>query len=57
MLHAPDPLLAAQHFAGLLLWIPSNRTMFSGRPDALTDRELKKHARAGAEAFLRAYGD
>jgi len=56
MLRAPDPLLAAQHFAGLLLWIPSNRTMFSGRPDVLTDRQLKAYARAGADAFLRAYG-
>jgi len=54
-LHAPDPLTAAQHFAGLLLWIPSNRTMFSGRPDLVRDRELKRSARAGADAFLRAY--
>jgi TetR/AcrR family transcriptional regulator, mexJK operon transcriptional repressor len=54
-LHAPDPLTAAQHFAGLLLWIPSNRTMFSGRPDVVTTDELEGYARAGAVAFLRAY--
>jgi TetR/AcrR family transcriptional repressor of mexJK operon len=55
-LHAPDPWTAAQHFAGLLLWIPSNRTMFSGRPDVVTDDELEAYAHAGAAAFLRAYG-
>ena len=55
MLQVSDPLTAAQHFAGLLLWIPSNRTMFSGRPDVVTDDELEGYARAGATAFLRAY--
>lgn len=55
-LQAPDPMTAAQHFAGLLLWIPSNRTMFSGRPDVVTADELAGYARAGAAAFLRAYG-
>jgi TetR/AcrR family transcriptional repressor of mexJK operon len=54
-LDVPDPLTAAQHFAGLLLWIPSNRTMFSGRPDVVTADELAGYARAGALAFLRAY--
>jgi TetR/AcrR family transcriptional repressor of mexJK operon len=54
-LQAPDPFTAAQHFAGLLLWIPSNRTMFSGRPDVVTGDELEGYARAGADAFLRAY--
>lgn len=54
-LQAPDPLTAAQHFAGLLLWIPSDRTMFSGRPDVVTGDELEGYARAGAVAFLRAY--
>jgi TetR/AcrR family transcriptional repressor of mexJK operon len=56
LLDAPDPLMAAQHFAGLLLWIPSNRTMFSGRSDVVGDAELEEYARAGAAAFLRAYG-
>ena len=54
-LQAPDPLTATHHFAGLLLWIPSNRTMFSGRLDVVTDDELEGYARAGAAAFLRAY--
>lgn len=54
-LNAPDPELAANHFAGLLLWIPSNQTMFSGRPDVVSDEELQRYAKAGADAFLRAY--
>ena len=54
-LQAPDPLAATHHFAGLLLWVPSNRTMFSGSPEVVTDDELQGYARAGAAAFLRAY--
>ena len=53
---APDPLTAAQHFAGLLLWIPINQTMFSGRPDVVSSDQLDGYAHAGAAAFLRAYG-
>jgi hypothetical protein len=48
-------MIAVHHFAGLLLWIPSNRTMFSARPDVVTDDELVDYARIGADAFLRAY--
>ncbi len=54
-LKAPDAELAANHFAGLLLWIPSNHTMFSGRPDVVTEDELVRYATGGADAFLRAY--
>jgi TetR/AcrR family transcriptional repressor of mexJK operon len=54
-LEVADPLTAAQHFAGLLVWIPSNRTLYSGRPDLVTDDELEGYARAGANVFLRAY--
>ena len=54
-LAALDPEIAAQHFAGLLLWIPSNRTTFSAHPDVVTDKELRDYARAGAAAFRRAY--
>jgi TetR/AcrR family transcriptional regulator, mexJK operon transcriptional repressor len=50
-----DSLIAAQHFAGLLLWIPSNRTMFSGKPDIVSEQELRGYAEAGAGVFLRAY--
>lgn len=55
LLAVPDPLIAAQHLAGLLLWIPSNRVMFHGRVDAVTPEELTGFADAGARAFLAAY--
>jgi hypothetical protein len=30
LLRLDDPLFAAQHFAGLVLWIPMNQVMFNG---------------------------
>lgn len=55
-LEIEDAELAAQHFVGLLLWIPVNRAMFTGElePAAATVSE-RQHAAAVA-AFLRAYG-
>ncbi|GAA4205586.1 TetR/AcrR family transcriptional regulator [Actinocatenispora rupis] len=54
VLHADEPLLAAHHFAGLLLWIPVNRAMFHGSPQH-TEAELDHYATAGVRAFLAAY--
>ncbi|RSN02900.1 TetR family transcriptional regulator [Nonomuraea sp. WAC 01424] len=51
-----DPQLAADHFVGLLLWIPVNKVMFSGGGDHYTEADLDRIADAAAEAFLRAYG-
>ncbi|MEU5867786.1 TetR/AcrR family transcriptional regulator [Nonomuraea sp. NPDC047529] len=51
-----DPRLAAEHFVGLLLWIPVNRVMFSGGGDHHTEAELDRLADAAVEVFLRAYG-
>jgi hypothetical protein len=47
-------LLAANHFAGLLLWIPVNRAMFHGSPQH-TETDLDHYATAGVRAFLDAY--
>jgi TetR/AcrR family transcriptional regulator, mexJK operon transcriptional repressor len=55
LLSVKDPLIAANHLAGLLLWIPSNRVMFFGRMDANTAEELAQFTEAGVEAFLAAY--
>ena len=55
LLRAEDPLLAAHHFVGLLLWIPINRAMFTG-DETSNARELHAYAGAATEAFLRAYG-
>jgi len=51
-----DPLVAAHHFAGLLLWIPMNRAMFRGDPELGSKAELDRYAAAAVETFLRAYG-
>jgi hypothetical protein len=36
--------MAANHFVGLLLWIPINRVMFTGATDATSDAELTNYA-------------
>ncbi|MEV4443172.1 TetR/AcrR family transcriptional regulator [Streptomyces sp. NPDC049577] len=54
LLRIDDPLLAANHFSGLLLWIPVNKAMFHGGPRH-TQEELDRYATAGVEVFLNAY--
>lgn len=54
-LRLDDPLTAANHFAGLVLWIPLNRAMFSGSCDS-DPAELARYAQAAVDAFLRGYG-
>lgn len=41
---------------GLLLWIPVNKAMFTGDPDASTEADLKRNADAAVRAFLAGYG-
>lgn len=50
-----DPLLAANHFVGLLLWIPVNRAMFTG-DHRTTPKQLDRYAHAAVSAFLTGYG-
>jgi TetR/AcrR family transcriptional repressor of mexJK operon len=52
-----DPLLAANHFVGLLLWIPVNRVMFGGESRRNSDSDLERYADSAVAAFLAAYGD
>lgn len=54
LLRVDEPLLAANHFSGLLLWIPVNKAMFTGGPQH-TEAELDHYATAGVRAFLAAY--
>ncbi len=54
LLRIDDALLAANHFSGLLLWIPVNKAMFTGRSQ-YTEADLDRHAAAGTRAFLAAY--
>ncbi|MEU0812419.1 TetR/AcrR family transcriptional regulator [Streptomyces sp. NPDC005970] len=54
LLRVDEPLLAANHFSGLLLWIPVNKAMFTGGPQH-TEADLDHYATAGVRAFLAAY--
>jgi TetR/AcrR family transcriptional repressor of mexJK operon len=56
LLKVADSMMAANQFVGMLLWIPSNRAMFYGRPDVVTPDELARFAAAAATTFLAAYG-
>ncbi|MDA8372435.1 MAG: TetR/AcrR family transcriptional regulator [Nocardiopsaceae bacterium] len=54
LLTMDDPRMAADHFAGLLLWIPVNKAMFHGGPQH-GQAELGHYAAAGVRTFLAAY--
>ena len=54
-LRVDDPLLAANHFVGLLLWIPVNKAMFTGDHRS-SKTQLERYARAAVRAFLTGYG-
>lgn len=56
MLRIDDPLAAAQHFVGLLLWIPMNQVMFRTRKKPITEREIENIVDSGVSAFLKGYG-
>jgi TetR/AcrR family transcriptional repressor of mexJK operon len=56
LMHVEDPLLAANHFVGMLLWIPVNRAMYTGNYHFYTSAELDRYADDAVRAFLRAYG-
>ena len=55
LLHVKDPLLAANHFVGMLLWIPINKAMFTGDYRS-SPGELEGFAVGAVRAFLRGYG-
>jgi TetR/AcrR family transcriptional repressor of mexJK operon len=55
LLRVDDPMLAANHFVGLLLWIPLNKAMFAGDSRSTAD-ELERYALAAVRAFLDGYG-
>ncbi|MGN9843108.1 TetR/AcrR family transcriptional regulator [Nonomuraea sp. H19] len=56
LLRLDDPRLAAEHFVGLLLWIPVNKAMFWGGADHYTQADLDHLSEAAVAVFLRAYG-
>ena len=55
LLHVSDTELAAQHFAGMMLWIPGNRAMFNVSEPMLDRDDIATIISTGSAAFLRAY--
>jgi TetR/AcrR family transcriptional repressor of mexJK operon len=56
LLRLDDPLLAAHHFVGQLLWIPMNQAMFTGDNELKTEADVERYADAAVRAFLTGYG-
>jgi len=52
-----DPAVAAEHFVGMLFWIPINKAMFTGDDDYAASHDLVPVARAATMAFMSAYGN
>ena len=57
LLRTDDPYLAANHFAGILLWIPVNEAMFTGNDQPRSAAELDHVADTAVNTFLAAYGN
>ena len=55
LLRVPDPQIAAEHFVGMLLWIPLNKAMFTGNEHAYTEGDLHRRADLTVHAFLDTY--
>lgn len=53
LLRVADPEAAAQHLAGMLLWIPGNQQMFV--PGSLTEDQVRRSVATAAAAFVCAY--
>jgi TetR/AcrR family transcriptional repressor of mexJK operon len=51
-----DANAAAEHFVGMLFWIPVNKAMFTGDDDYASKHDLIPVARKAAAAFMDAYG-
>jgi TetR/AcrR family transcriptional repressor of mexJK operon len=56
LLAVDDPALAAEHFVGMLFWIPVNKAMFTGDDHYAATHDLAPVARSAARAFMNAYG-
>jgi TetR/AcrR family transcriptional repressor of mexJK operon len=54
-LNAPEPSLAAEHFAFLIVGRPIDQALFDGAPAVLDRVDVDSYARAGVDVFLAAY--
>ncbi|MGH3733193.1 MAG: TetR/AcrR family transcriptional regulator [Acidimicrobiales bacterium] len=55
LLAVDDPMAAAEHFVGMLFWIPVNRAMFTGDDEYAATHDLASVARSATAAFTNAY--
>jgi TetR/AcrR family transcriptional regulator, mexJK operon transcriptional repressor len=56
LLRVADPLLAAQHLNYLILSVPLNEAMFTGRDKPYNRRQLQRYADEAVRVFMAAYG-
>jgi len=56
LLAVDDAAAAAEHFVGMLFWIPVNKAMFTGDDDYAATHDLAPVAQSAAKAFMDAYG-
>ncbi|MGC9961732.1 MAG: TetR/AcrR family transcriptional regulator [Acidimicrobiales bacterium] len=56
LLAVDDAAAAADHFVGMLFWIPVNKAMFTGDDDYSATHDLAPVARSAVQAFMNAYG-
>jgi TetR/AcrR family transcriptional regulator, mexJK operon transcriptional repressor len=54
-LNAPEPWLAAEHFAFLIVGRPIDQALFDGAPAVFAAVDVESYARAGVNVFLAAY--
>ncbi len=54
-LNAPEPSLAAEHFAFLIVGRPIDQALFDGAPAVRAAVDVDAYARAGVTVFLAAY--
>jgi TetR/AcrR family transcriptional regulator, mexJK operon transcriptional repressor len=55
LLCAPDPPLAAEHFAFLIVGKPIDEALFIGGPRVLASIDADQYVRAGVQVFLAGY--
>jgi TetR/AcrR family transcriptional repressor of mexJK operon len=55
LLRAPEPALAAEHFAFLIVGRSIDQALFYGGPQVLATIDVEAHVRAGTRVFLAAY--
>lgn len=55
LLRIDDTAQAANHLAGLMLWVPSNQIMMTGRLDSVDSDDIDRAVTSGVKVFLSAY--